>query len=123
MQITKIVISKHNLIPIFDIRKPLMNPSSNPFNAFDELKAGLRFISTLLEEEAADLDRKGLIEHMKSQGVSQNQVYKTIKTLKELCLIEETEIKRGNVKSVYTMLTPKGKQVAELVQKIKQTLT
>jgi Fe2+ or Zn2+ uptake regulation protein len=32
--------------------------------------------------------------------VSQNQVYKSIKTLTELGLIEETEAKRGNVKSV-----------------------
>lgn len=116
------VTSKHNLIPIFDIRKPSMSPQNTTFNALDELKAGLRFLSTLLEEETAGLDRKGLIEHLNKQGVSQNQVYKNIKTMMELGLIKETEIQRGNVKSVYTTLTPKGRQVAEYVKKIKQTL-
>ena len=100
-----------------------MSPKTTPFNTLDELKAGLRFISTLLEEEAAELDRKSLIEHMNKQGVSQNQVYKNVKTMIELGLIEETEIQRGNVKSVHTRLTPKGRQVAKLVKKIEQVLT
>ena len=100
-----------------------MSKSPNPFITFDELKAGLRFISTLIEEGTTCLDRISLIEHMQTQNVSQNQVYKSIKTLTELGLIEETEIKRGNVKSVYTHLTPKGIQVAQLAHKIKQTLT
>lgn len=100
-----------------------MSQQPDALKTFDELKASLRFISTLLEEESTGLDRKSLIDHMKTQNVSQNQVYKSIKTLTELGLIKETEAKRGNVKSVYTHLTPKGRQVAQLAHKIKQTLT
>lgn len=100
-----------------------MDQPHKAFHTFDELKAGLRFISTLIEEEATGMNRKDLIDHMQTQGVSQNQVYKSIKTLTHLGLIEETQTRRGNVKSIQTRLTHKGRQVAELAKKINQTLT
>ena len=63
-----------------------------------------------------------LIDRMNAQDVSQNQIYITIKALIDLGLIEETATKRGNVRNVYTRLTPKGRQVAQLALKMKQAL-
>jgi len=100
-----------------------MSPKNTPFHTLDELKAGLRFLTTLLKEEATQLDRQDLIALMNNQGVSQNQVYKNVNTMKDLGLIQETETQRGNIKSVHTHLTPKGRQVAELANKLKKTLT
>jgi len=95
--------------------------STSDFISFDELKAGLRFL-LFLDETTSGLDRVQLIKHMRESGISQNQVYKTIKLYKDLDLIKENLITKGNVKSVYTRLTLKGDMVAQLVQQIKQTL-
>lgn len=95
--------------------------TSSDFISFDELKTGLHFL-ILLDDTTNNLDRVQLIKYMHKSGISQNQVYKTIKTYKDLDLVEENLIMKGNVKSVYTKLTAKGTSISQLVQQIKQTL-
>ena len=100
-----------------------MTPQTDAFNAVDELKASLRLMSTILEEESNKINRLTLWARLSDQGVTQNQMYTAIKTLIQIGLIEETLSKKGKKRITYTNLTPKGRQVAQLAQKIKQTLT
>lgn len=95
-----------------------IGPQPNAFSSFDELKTSLRFIAIMLGKEDKGLERRELNKRMNAQDISQSQLCRTIKVLTEIGLVEESDTMRGNVSSVYTHLIPKGRQVAQLAQKM-----
>ena len=100
-----------------------MEPSEI-FQTIDDTKGTLTYILVLAEPETQRMERLELIDTMRSNGINRDKFYRITKTMAGADLIEEvTTQPNGRVKRVKTELTPKGKQVAELVQKIKQTLT
>ena len=93
-------------------------------DTIDDTKGALKYILVLSDPEAEHLERLQLIEKMKKNGISRDKFYKITKALVNEGLIEEvTTQSNGRVKRVKTELTPKGRQVAELIQKIEQALT
>jgi predicted transcriptional regulator len=100
-----------------------MEPSE-AFHTIDDTKGTLTYMLVLAEPETQRMERLELIETMRANGINRDKFYKITKALAGSGLIEEVATQpNGRVKRVKTELTPKGRQVAELLQKIKQTLT
>jgi len=97
---------------------------SEAFQIIDDIKGTLTYMLVLAEPETQHMERLELIDTMRANGINRDKFYKITKSLAGAGLIEEvTTQPNGRVKIVKTELTPKGRQVAELVQKIEQALT
>jgi len=100
-----------------------MEPSA-AFQTIDDIKGTLTYMLVLDEPETQRIERLELIDTMRANGINRDKFYKITKALAAAGLIEEvTTQPNGRVKIVKTELTPKGRQVAELVKKIEQALT
>jgi len=98
--------------------------TSEAFKTINDTKGTLTYIIVLAEPETQQMERLELIEKMRANGINRDKFYKITRAMVDAGLIEEvTTQPNGRMKRVKTELTPKGKQVAELIQKIKQTLT
>ena len=95
---------------------------SETFQIIDDTKETLTYI--LAEPETQSMESLELIETMRAIGINRSKFYKIPKALAGADLIEEVTTQPNvRVKRVKTELTPIGRQVAELVQKIEQALT
>ena len=96
---------------------------SETFQRIDDTKGTLTYILVLADPETQRMESLELIETMRANGINRSKFYKISKALAGAGLIEEviTQL-NGRVKRVKTELTSKGRQVAELVQKIEQAL-
>lgn len=98
--------------------------SSEALQTIDNTKGTLTYILVLAEPETQQMERLELIKKMRDNGINRDKFYRITKVMADVDLIEEVTMQpNGRVKRVKTELTPKGKQVAQLVQRIKQTLT
>ncbi len=99
-----------------------MEPSE-AFQLIDDNKGTLTYMLVLAEPETQRMERLELIEKMRASGINRDKFYKITKALTAAGFIAEvTTQPNGRVKIVKTELTPKGRQVAELVKKIEQAL-
>jgi len=95
---------------------------SPDFDTFDDMKASMRFLLMLLDPKSKDMERLELLEEAKSHNINRFQFYQAVKELKRMELIEDSQPNRTGKRRVYTILTEKGRKIASLVMKIKDTM-
>jgi len=95
---------------------------SSDFEALDDTKASLRFLIMLLDPKTSEMERLELLDESEKANINRYQFYQVVKELKRLNLIEDTMSSRRGKKVITTRLTDKGREIANLVLKIKAVL-
>ena len=88
----------------------------------DEQKGTLRILKVLFFR-TAPLSRGGLIKLMKQEGVGKTAFYRSLNCLKELGLLEDYQDKHKKKNLTFSMLTSKGRAIAEKVEEIAELLS
>jgi len=93
------------------------------FDTINETKGALKYILILSDPKTGRLERLQLIDKMKENGINRDKFYKITAALNHIDIVaEETTQRNGRIKKVNTALTPRGRKIAEHLDKIKTIL-
>lgn len=88
----------------------------------DKERGTLRILKVLSFQKTR-LSRGLLILLMEHEGVGRTAFYRSLNCLKELGLLEDYQEKHKKTKLTFSMLTSKGRAIAEKIEEIAETLT
>jgi len=91
------------------------------FSRLDEDTATLRILLNL-SHIMGSTSRSQLIRELAKEGVGRSALFSSLKTLRDLGLIVDEKILRGNRKAVGTRLTSKGLEIAEIINQLVNVL-